>query len=56
MLIKKITETYLAKLDCDLEQSPTVMVGDKKEHQQLGKNREISKPSWALVKTKKNKR
>ena len=43
----------LAKLDCDLDQSPTVMVGETHTHTQkkLGKNRSIPNPSWDLVET-----
>ena len=42
----------LAKLGDGLDESPTVMVVDRK--QQLRKNRGILKPSWAFVKTKIN--
>ena len=38
---------YLAKLGDGLDESPTVMVGEKRE------NRVILKPSWAFVETKR---
>jgi hypothetical protein len=45
-------KTNLAKLDCGLNQSPTIMVGKTKQNKKLGKNRGIPNPSWILVKTK----
>ena len=47
------TTPSLAKLDDGLDESPTVMVGDKTitTTNKLGKNRGILKPSWAFVKT-----
>ena len=45
----------LDKLDYGLDQSPTVMVGEKQQQQnQLGRNRGIPKASWALVDTNNN--
>ena len=43
--------TNLAKLGDGLDESPTVMVGDKTK-KQFGKNRDILKPRWAFVETK----
>ena len=47
-----ITYSTLAKLYDGLDESPTVMVRDKKQQtKKLGKNRGIRKPSWAFVET-----
>lgn len=40
-----------AKLGDGLDESPTVMVGDRKQKKNRGKNRGILKPSWAFVET-----
>ena len=43
----------LAKLGDGPDESPTVMVGQQtKQNRNLGKNRGILKPSWAVVETK----
>ena len=42
----------ISKLDCGLDQSPTVMVGETQE-KQLGKYRGIPNPSLALVEANK---
>ena len=53
LLLLKIN---LAKLGDGLNESPTVMVGDKKQKTTVfGKNRGILKPSWTFVKTNKTK-
>ena len=44
-----ITYRYLAKLE---DESPTVMVGDRKKNKKTGEIRGILKPSWAFVETK----
>ena len=46
-------EDNLAKLDDGLNKSPTVMVGEAKHQKQLGKNRGILKPIWAIIETKR---
>ena len=43
----------LAKPDPDLDESPTVTVGEMTTTKQLGNNRGILKPSWAFVETNK---
>ena len=42
----------LAKLDCGLDESPTVMVGEATTTKKLGKNRGILTAIWAFVETK----
>ena len=42
---------YLAKLDCALDQSPTIVAG-LETTKQLGKNRGKPNTSWALIKNK----
>ena len=41
----------LAKLGDGLDESRTVMVGEKQNKRKLGKNRGKLKPSWAFVET-----
>ena len=41
----------LAKLDCDLDQNPTVIVREIQKEAKLGRNRGIPNPSWNLVET-----
>jgi hypothetical protein len=45
----------LAKLHDGIDKSPTVMVGDRKQKQKLGKNRGILKPSWAFIETNRKR-
>ena len=55
-MINHINNNNLAKLGDGLDESPTVMVGETTTTtRQLGKNRGILKPSWAFVKTKREK-
>ena len=52
---KKEKKKDLTQLDDGHDKSPTVMVGEATNKTKLGKNRGILKPSWAFVKTKREK-
>ena len=40
----------ICKLECGLDQNPTVVIGERQQ-KQLGRNRGIPNPSWTLVET-----